>query len=55
MRKQFAKIYDSLLDKGVCFVSPPKRLVLGEYSIKSCFFLDPDDVRLEIIEFIKKE
>jgi glyoxylase I family protein len=53
--KDIEKIYHSLLDKGVHFISPPKRLDLGGYSIKSCFFLDPDDVRLEIIEFLEKE
>jgi len=53
--KDIEKTYHSLLDKGVRFISPPKRLDLKEYCIKSCFFLDPDDVRLEIIEFLEKE
>jgi glyoxylase I family protein len=53
--KDIEKVYNSLLDKGVRFISPPRRLDLKEYSIKSCFFLDPDDVRLEIIEFLNKK
>jgi glyoxylase I family protein len=46
------QVYNALLDKGVTFISPPRQLNLKEYSIKSCFFLDPDDVRIEIIEFL---
>lgn len=46
------KVYSDLIKKGVKFLSPPKELHFEKYSIKSCIFLDPDQVRLEIIEFL---
>jgi glyoxylase I family protein len=52
--KDIEEVYDYLLDKGIKFISPPRPLDLSGYSIKACIFLDPDDVQIEIIEFLGK-
>jgi catechol 2,3-dioxygenase-like lactoylglutathione lyase family enzyme len=48
------KTYRSLIKEGVEFISLPTKVNFGEYSLKSCMFLDPDGVYLEIIEFMGK-
>jgi glyoxylase I family protein len=49
------RVYEYLVGKGVTFISSPKKMDLTEYSIKACIFLDPDNVRIEIIEFLGRQ
>lgn len=46
------KVYNTLVAKGLNFISPPKQLSWDQYSIKACMFTDPDDVLIEILEFL---
>jgi glyoxylase I family protein len=46
------KMYNALVGKGVKFISPPKQLNWKTWSIRVCIFTDPDDVLIEIMEFL---
>ena len=45
-------VYQVLMEEGVEVYSPPGTSNLGEYTVKVCIVKDPDDVLLEIIQFI---
>lgn len=43
--------YGRLVDSGVRFVSPPNRITAGvNTSGAACYFLDPDDITLELVQ-----
>lgn len=46
------KMYNDLVGDGVKFISPPRQLNWKTWSIKACIFKDPDDVLIEIMEFL---
>lgn len=46
------KAYNTLVDKGVNFISPPKKLIWDKYCLKACMFTDPDNVLIEVMEFL---
>ena len=50
--KDIDRVYELLLEKNCTFLSPPKHLKWDKYSVKACCFLDPDDVLIEIMEFL---
>ncbi|MFC1825356.1 VOC family protein [Thermodesulfobacteriota bacterium] len=45
-------VYQVFTEEGVEVYSPPDISDLGDYTVKVCIVKDPDDVLLEIIEFL---
>jgi len=45
-------VYQVLMEEGIEVYSPPDISNLGKYTVKVCIVKDPDDVLLEIIEFL---